>query len=235
MTIIERERNELNRQLLEDGLDCPESIFIRQALDLLAEREKNVQSTTKIFVVKPKEVVTDTVDLDHEAVDFELEKLKLNVAAKPFVSCNAENFVENDEDKGAAAFLANFVIDEETNLTLHDIDIQPTVNDSNFFYFYQAADGQHLYLQSINVRMLQMMYGSLDRAPRTIRGKIVQKESCSMTEDLRKRLKYLQHLPVTSQFDVVEILLEQPIVSADVLAKFKGKNFCAKKLYGVLC
>lgn len=230
MTIIDRENNELIQQLMADGIDCPESIFIRQALELLSERDNLLKSSNKIQKIKIKEHTNSSSSSSD--IDTQLDKLKLNIEAKPFVPNNNSSNNEmidvdaengDGEKNGAASATNNFVIDEETNLTLHDIDIQSMSNDSNLFYFYQATDGQHLYLKSINIRMLQMMYGGLDKAPRTITGKIVQKESCSMTEDLRKRLKYLQHLPVTSQFDVVEIVLDQPIVSAEVLAKFKGE------------
>lgn len=118
----------------------------------------------------------------------------------------------------------DFVIDAESELTLNDIAIVPVdsaIND-DCFYFYQAVDGQNLYLHSINTRMLQTMYGSLERAPKAITGRILQKESCSMTGELRKRLKYLQHLPVTCQFDVVEIELKSPdMISDEIMAKFK--------------
>lgn len=40
-----------------------------------------------------------------------------------------------------------------------------------YFYFYQAADGQHLYLHAINARMLEHTYGSLEFGPKTITGK----------------------------------------------------------------
>lgn len=47
-----------------------------------------------------------------------------------------------------------------------------------------------------------------------------------MTEDLRKRLRYLKHLPVTCQFEVVELDLSD-YVSEDVLANFE-KELCAR-------
>lgn len=43
-----------------------------------------------------------------------------------------------------------------------------------------------------------------------------------MTEDLRKRLRCLQHLPLTCQFEVAEILLKSPVVSEETLEHFKG-------------
>lgn len=44
-----------------------------------------------------------------------------------------------------------------------------------------------------------------------------------MSEDLRKRLKYLQHLPVCTQFEVVEVDFEAGTISAEVLAQFKDE------------
>lgn len=116
------------------------------------------------------------------------------------------------------------MIDEDSNFLLSDIDIVPTEKcaSSDYFYFYQAIDGQPLYLHSLNIRMLQTMFGSLDKSPLNITGKIVSKDSCTMSEDLRKRLKYLQHLPVCTSFEVVEIEFEKDVVSKEVFAHFKG-------------
>jgi len=41
-----------------------------------------------------------------------------------------------------------------------------------------------------------------------------------MSEDLRKRLKYLQHLPVSCEFEVVEIGMDAPTISPVIMAKF---------------
>ena len=72
--------------------------------------------------------------------------------------------------------------------------------------------------------MLEHTYGSLEHSPETITGKILEKEGGSMTEELRKRLRYLQHLPVTCQFEVAEIQLKQPIVSKETLQHFSGRS-----------
>lgn len=54
-------------------------------------------------------------------------------------------------------------------------------------------------------------------------GRILEKEGGSMTEELRKKLRYLQHLPVTCQFEVAEIKLNEPSVNKETLDHFKGK------------
>lgn len=207
MTIIERERSELLCQLTADGPDCPESMFIQQSLDLLQERQNGVLK----LLPKNEESKHVTHSSLEDAIQDEFENLTINTASTTNATCNDE-------------FSPDFLIGEDSNLTLQDIDITPVVADSKHFYFYQASDGQHLYMHSVNIRMLQAMYGSLDKCPNIIRGKILQKESCSMTELLRKRLKYLQHLPVTSQFEVVEIRLDDSVLSEEVLATFKGKT-----------
>ncbi|XP_074029402.1 E3 ubiquitin-protein ligase RNF10 isoform X2 [Leptinotarsa decemlineata] len=92
---------------------------------------------------------------------------------------------------------------------------------SRYHYFYQASDGQHLYLHAINARMLEHTYGSLEFGPKTLTGRILEKEGGSMTEDLRKRLRYLQHLPVTCQFEVAEIQLKQPVVNKETMEYFQ--------------
>lgn len=88
-----------------------------------------------------------------------------------------------------------------------------------------ASDGQHIYLHSLNVHMLEHTYGSLELCPTTIRGCIVEKESSSITEDLRRRVRYLQHLPLTCQFEVAEIQLRAPTVTKETLECFSGKYY----------
>lgn len=75
----------------------------------------------------------------------------------------------------------------------------------------------------MNAKMLEMEYGSLEHCPRTIMGKLLEKEEGSLTEDLRRRLRYLCHLPLTCQFEIAEIELLPPLVSQNVLQQFHGK------------
>merc|ERR1711874_389723 len=56
-----------------------------------------------------------------------------------------------------------------------------------------------------------------------IKGKIMEKDSTSMTEELRNRLRYLRHLPLTSIFEVCEIKIKQPLVSKETLDEFEAQ------------
>lgn len=227
-SIIERERRELECQLVSDGIDCPDSIFVQQALKLLDEREKEIRTQ----IGNDNHIEFNSSPTNEPTTDGGLSE----VMDKMMLSAYAKEFVPEAQDKQSSPSfdeMGDFIIDTaDGDLTLNDIAIVPmnTASNENWFYFYQSSDGQHLYLHSINVRMLQTMFGCLEHAPKTISGRILQKESCSMTEELRKRLKYLQHLPVTCQFDVVEIELDCPaIISEDVRSKFKDELFQRQK------
>lgn len=70
--------------------------------------------------------------------------------------------------------------------------------------------------------MLEHTYGSLESCPLSVSGKITEKEGGSMTEDIRKRLRYLEHLPLTCQFEIAEITLNNTVVSKETLEEFHG-------------
>ena len=92
-----------------------------------------------------------------------------------------------------------------------------------FDYFLFSLDGQPIYLHALNVQMLVHEYGSLENCPPKIKGKIMEKDSTSMTEELRNRLRYLRHLPLTSIFEVCEIKIKQPLVSKETLDEFEAQ------------
>lgn len=128
-------------------------------------------------------------------------------------------------DQQAFEMMANFMPVEEAaehlELPTQSTQKQRYRSGEQAFYFYQAEDGQHIYLHSLNARCLVREYGSLEHCPQTISGKIVEKESVFVTDELRKRLRYLSHLPLTCGFEVAELALAPPIVSKETLKSFQ--------------
>lgn len=43
-----------------------------------------------------------------------------------------------------------------------------------------------------------------------------------MSEELRNRLRYLGHIPISKQFQLTEIALTQPVIDLDIMDEFKG-------------
>lgn len=66
-----------------------------------------------------------------------------------------------------------------------DID---KLNQAKYFYFYQAEDGQQVFLNSLNVRILNASWGALAAAPQVIRGRVLHRETFSLSEQVRQHL-----------------------------------------------
>ncbi|KAK0174727.1 hypothetical protein PV327_010464 [Microctonus hyperodae] len=136
------------------------------------------------------------------------QKLELQTPKKNKDILSTEFDFSKDQKKSETSI-------EEKNLATN------SQGNQKFFYFYQSDDGQHVYLHAMNVKMLELQYGDLEHCPRIISGKILEKESGSFTEDLRKRLRYLCHLPLTCSFEIAEIELKTPLISNEVLGLFQ--------------
>lgn len=216
LKIIEQEKYELDFQLAEDGMDCPESIFVQQAIDLLDTKRKDIETLI---------TAEEAENSQHNVSQADKHQVNEASVTSSSVSTSETESIDDDSCNGS-------LIDEDCTLTVNDIDIasESSSVQSKHFFYYQAPNAQNIFLHAINSKMLQLTYGSLEHSPQTIRGKIVQIECCSMNEDLRKRLKYLQHLPVSTVFEVVELEFEPGIVSRDVIDVFKDDLLHRRKM-----
>merc|ERR1719291_602255 len=110
----------------------------------------------------------------------------------------------------------------EAEVRVEDLDIsevQSKQGKRQTFYFYQASDGQAIFLHALNVQMLVTEFGSLENCPNTIKAEILEKDSSSMTTELRDRLRYLRHLPVCTAFEVAELDISS-LVSRETLGQY---------------
>ena len=98
---------------------------------------------------------------------------------------------------------------------------QPSSVTSETTYFYQAVDGQRIFINALNIRCLISEYLTFEQCPLKLKAKIVASESYFMSEENRKRFKYLAHLPLHSEFKIVELDLREPVLSKQTLDLFK--------------
>ncbi|XP_076127317.1 E3 ubiquitin-protein ligase RNF10 [Alosa pseudoharengus] len=89
-----------------------------------------------------------------------------------------------------------------------------------YYYFYQADDGQQMFLHPVNVRCLLREYGSLEASPPAITATVVEVEGQAVTEEVRRRHRYLAHLPLTCEFSICELALQPPVLSKETLDSF---------------
>jgi len=102
-------------------------------------------------------------------------------------------------------------LDKIMNDTSHD-PTQP-------YYFYQALP--HSYLSPLDIRILKVAFGSFSSFPSTVLPRLeVFSSGHVVDDDLRKRAKYLSHLPYGCEVAFLECDWTD-IVPAEVLEKFQ--------------
>ncbi|XP_057982569.1 uncharacterized protein LOC131167725 isoform X2 [Malania oleifera] len=108
--------------------------------------------------------------------------------------------------------------DEKNSLERHSNGSRD-IRDRDLYNFYQAVDGQHLVLHPLNMKCLLHHYGSYDMLPHRISGKILQLETVTQSEAMRRRYRYLSHFSLTTTFQLCEIDLSE-ILPPDSLSPF---------------
>ncbi|XP_058092939.1 uncharacterized protein LOC131239312 [Magnolia sinica] len=93
------------------------------------------------------------------------------------------------------------------------------VREKDLYTFYQAVDGQHLILHPLNMKCLLHRYGSHDLLPSRIGGEILQLETVTQSEAMRRRYRFLSHFSLTTTFQLCEIDLSD-ILPPDALSPF---------------
>ncbi|KAJ7976299.1 RING finger protein 10 [Quillaja saponaria] len=137
---------------------------------------------------------------------------KLNVGA-----CSDQSVNLDDISEGKGTNLSSSY-DEKQNFQRH-LNGSRDVKDNSAYNFYQASDGQHLILHPLNMKCLLHYYGSCDMLPRRISGRILQLETITQSEVMRRRYRFLSHFSLTTTFQLCEIDMSE-ILPFDALGPF---------------
>jgi len=100
---------------------------------------------------------------------------------------------------------------------------QPSNTSSNIQHFFQSIDGSAVFLHPLCARCL-LESASLTNSPlpETLSGIVLEAERVQVTEESRKRLTLLRHLPLHSEVWLVEVDLSQ-LAPPEVLEKFQNE------------
>ncbi|XP_021756025.1 RING finger protein 10-like [Chenopodium quinoa] len=109
---------------------------------------------------------------------------------------------------------------EESKTLLTPVGSPGDTKEKESYNFYQAVDGQPIILHPLNMKCLLHHYGSYDLLPARVSGKILQLESVTQSEAMRRRYRYLSHFPLTTTFQLCEVDLKD-ILPAEALAPFR--------------
>ncbi|XP_050536694.1 RING finger protein 10 [Daktulosphaira vitifoliae] len=195
LTILNKEREALVLLLDHWETEDKEKKYIFEALELLSKREDLIMNEKLVSNGIKKSI--NAPGCSH------------NLSPSPNKNNSNSSEIEKNHD-----YKGNYInVDCVQSSTS-----KPTKKD---FYFYQAIDGQHIYLSAINIEMLEKMYGSLENSPQKLTAIVYEKQYLSMTESLRKRYRFLLHLPISTVFEWVEIDMVE-IVSPEIFDLFKS-------------
>nr|CAG8544617.1 3296_t:CDS:10 [Entrophospora candida] len=96
---------------------------------------------------------------------------------------------------------------------------QPIISSDGAYYFYQSEDGQNVYLHPLDIRILKYEFGTYEQFPNEISFRVISVDESTMTEELRKKFKYLGHLPLSCDVTFLEVDLKG-VVSDSTLKIF---------------
>lgn len=240
--MLDREESELRSQLLEEG-DAPEACFVQAALQALQRRREDLEKEVGPLDVNANsqghqltvdaegnievpacgeqlQVVNDTNDDNGDLVPYMMNsphpdshEMRGRERCISSGSSGAEDSIVGAEDLEMPVCTA-------TNAGSNNSGCREGIPGGDSFYYFQAADGQPVFLHALNARMLVHEYGALELAPVKFTARIVEIEGASIDNELRRRLRYLRHLPLTCEIQVVEVQLEPPVIKQATMEHF---------------
>jgi len=100
-------------------------------------------------------------------------------------------------------------------------NLNPPPPSTSTYYFYQAASGSPAFLHPLDIRILLSHFGSYTNFPRDIEIRVEARNEGTIDDDLRKRCKYLAHLPEAADVTFVEADLTS-VVGKETMLTFDG-------------
>lgn len=189
----------------------------RDSVDI--ENEKQYGSQANLLIVDPNTVIDEVVkrEQDELLVKLELDRNEPEVCFVEQAMVRLNKRIEELQQLSVEP--TRFI--KSPLISKHSSEPSTSQKEEKTFLFYQSSDGQHIYLNPLSTKILCHEYGSLENCPLKIRAKVLQMDWISMSDAWRKRFKYLEHLPLTCEFRLIEIDFETSnLVSQDTFALF---------------
>ncbi|XP_061672446.1 RING finger protein 10 [Syngnathoides biaculeatus] len=246
LSLVAEEKAVLQAQLSqeEDGQGC----FIQSALCHLQELEEMIKQQqppnadnrlelSSFALKKPASPVDGVMAsnsfsksvLQYSSAFDEVEE----VSTEEFTACPKdalESVIEEPPDAVLNSAPQPLSDEEKTTKEAEPGHTQTSQVHGPFYYFYQAEDCQQMFLHPVNVRCLLREYGSLEASPDSITATVVEIEGHTVTEEIRRRHRYLSHLPLTCEFSICELSLQPPILSKETMDTFEDELEKRKRL-----
>ncbi|OTF74879.1 RING finger protein, partial [Euroglyphus maynei] len=231
VTIVSKQNHLTNDSITFNLMKIRKGSTLAVPIDYVEQFEhsinmKNFNQTLDLFhkvFVASREQKTQLIE--REQNELRQEFLQYQADNMPEI-CFVENALEELAIRKSILDKSNQMDESLLNLAL--LQLKPSSIDGNnndYHYFYQSADGQHIYPHSINVRMLKHQYQELRYCPPVIIGKVIELHRQTITDDIRKRFAHLRHLPLSCEFTIAELEFrnDETIVSAETIEQFRAE------------
>ncbi|KAI0041901.1 hypothetical protein FA95DRAFT_1682920 [Auriscalpium vulgare] len=100
-------------------------------------------------------------------------------------------------------------------------NVNPPPHSTSTYYYYQAASGMPIFLPPLEIKILNAHFQGYASFPDTITVRVESIDEGSVDDDLRKRCKYLAHIPEGADVVFTEADLSG-VVGAEGLRAFEG-------------
>jgi hypothetical protein len=100
-------------------------------------------------------------------------------------------------------------------------NVNPPPPSTSTYYYYQAASGLPIFLHPLDIKILLSHFHSYSSFPDTITIRVESFSESTVNDDLRKRCKYLGHIPEGADVVFIEADLEG-VVGVEGLKNFEG-------------
>ncbi|OCH87475.1 hypothetical protein OBBRIDRAFT_781606 [Obba rivulosa] len=100
-------------------------------------------------------------------------------------------------------------------------NLNPPPPSTSTYYYYQASSGMPIFLHPLDIKILFSHFNSYAAFPDSITVRVESYAESTVNDDLRKRCKYLAHLPEGADVVFIEADLEG-VVGKEGLKNFEG-------------
>lgn len=205
------------------NLDYESSAIINLNTQNIEENNPHYSSRANLIIVDPMTVVKHVAQREKDELQFRMELESMEIVTDGTDEPESTGysgmicFIEQALEKVNKRIdkLVQMSSDESRNIRIRSHkfqEVQTNINSDSTghsYLFYQSADGQHIYLNPFSTKILCHEYGSLEGCPLEISAEVLQMDWISMNEAWRKRFKYLEHLPLSCEFRLIEIDFEK--------------------------
>ena len=161
----------------------------------------------------------EAISSARKSMDYAIRRLEQTPASIPM------DDDPSDDPLGSDLTAAHLYRDTPTptgrNARVKRNKVNPPPPSTSTYYFYQSASSAPIFLHPLDIRILLSHFGSYASFPDNIAVPITGRSEGTVDDELRKRCKYLAHMPAGADVVFVEADLES-VVGKEALAGFEG-------------